>query len=256
VRQACEWIAQVSAPALSMLMRQSLSESVRLPRADIDALVSQARKHDPSSPARMPKRPEEQSELAALLDPYATKESSPAKGAPASSAAWSSQPAKSKTGRKNPPKPLGFIGRRETPVTLEETLVACLMQAPEWVHIAHIDPADADLEAPGLAAIAEFIRSCDEPPNLAAFMEAFREGEQARLIDRAVRRVLPSMHETDPEELKTVLQEGLSRLLVERDQRELSRLIDAESKGQATDEDRERLRMLLARRHSKPIPPS
>jgi DNA primase len=146
------------------------------------------------------------------------------------------------------------MGRRETPVTLEETLIACLMQAPDLVHVAHIDPADADLEAPSLAAIAEFIRGCDAIPNMASFIEAFREGEVARSVDRAMRRILPSMHETAPEDVNTMLQEGLTRLLLERDQRELSRIIDAEAKGQASDEDRERMRMLLARRHVKPHP--
>jgi len=257
VNQAVDWIAQVRAPALSMLMRQSLAESAGLPRSDIDALVSQVRPQELSTPvSRGPRLPEEQAELAALLNPYGEQVLNPTKGAPASSAAWSSQPAKSKFGRKNAPKPLGFIGRRETPVTLEETLIACLIQMPGGVDNPHIDPADADLEAPALAAVAEFIRSSDETPNVAAFLEAFREGEQARVIDRAVRRILPSMYETAPEDLKTMMQEGLSRLLKDRDQRELSRLIDAEAKGQATNEDRERLRALLARRHSNPAPTS
>lgn|GEM_PF-115261 len=255
VHQAVDWIAQVRAPALSMLMRQSLAESAGLPRTDIDALVSQVRTQEPSPfVSRGPRLPEEQAELASILNPYGDTLSNTGKGAPASSVAWSSQPAKSKFGRKNTPKPLGFIGHRETPVTLEETLIACLMQEPKGVDIAHIDPADADLEAPSLAAVTEFIRSSDETPNVAAFLEAFREGEQARVIDRAVRRILPSMHDTDPADIQTMLQEGLSRLLVERDQRELSRLIAAEGKGQASDEDRERLRMLLAKRHSKPAP--
>ena len=254
VDQAVDWIAQVRAPALSMLMRQSLAESAGLPRTDIDALVSQVRIQEPSSfVSRGPRIHEEQAELASILNPYGDPVFNTGKGAPASSAAWSSQPAKSKFGRKGASKPLGFIGRRETPVTLEETLIACLMQEPRGVDIAHTDPADADLEAPCLAAVAEFIRSCDEPPNVAAFLEAFREGEQARVIDRAVRRILPSMHDTNSEDIHTMLQEGLSRLLVERDQRELSCLIAAEGKGQASDKDRERLRMLLARRHTKPV---
>jgi DNA primase len=256
VHQAVDWIAQVRAPALSMLMRQSLAESAGLPRTDIDALVSQVRPQDSTagSVTRNPRLPEEQGELASILDPYRSSDVPFNKGAPANAAAWSSQPAKSKFGRKSAPKALGFIGRRETPVTLEETLIACLIQEPECVHTAHIDPADADLEAPALAAVADFIRSCDAPPNVAAFLEAFREGELGRVMDRAIRRILPSMHDTEPDQIKTVLQEGLTRLLLERDQRELARLIDAEAKGQATDEDRERLKMLLARRHAKPAP--
>lgn len=255
VSQAMDWIAQVRAPALSMLLRQSLAQSTGLPRSDIDALLSQVRPQDAGPFSPHPRLPEEQAELASLLNPYGEHASNKTKGAPSSSAAWSPQPAKTKFGRKNAPKPLGFIGRRETPVTLEETLIACLIQLPELVHVSSIDPADADLESPTLAAIAEFIRSCDEPPNVASFLEGFREGDQARVLDRAVRRILPSLYETAPEDLKIMLQEGLSRLLLERDQRELSGLIDAEEKGEATEEGRERLRMLLARRHAKPSSP-
>jgi DNA primase len=250
IHQAVEWIAQVRAPALSMLMRQLLADSAGLPRGDIDALVSQVRPKELSATmAASPRLPEEQSDLAAILDPYGSHLSQGSnQGAPASTKAWSPQPAQSKYGRKTLAKPLGFIGRRETPVTLEETLIACLIQSPNLVHIAPIDPADAELEAPNLAAVAEFIRGCDEIPNIASFIEAFREGDQARVMDRAMRRALPSMHETALEDIQTMLQEGLTRLLLERDQRELSRIIDAETKGQASDQDRERMRVLLERR--------
>ena len=221
LHQAVEWIAQVRAPALSVLLRQWVAEAVRVPRQDLDHLLATV--------LPRPLVPEQRAERGTETPV----------GAPAGAAAWQG-------GRSGPPR--APQGRRESPMSLEDRLVACLLQEPALVHSVDPDPADADLAAPTLAAVADFIRGCPDTPNLASFLEAFRDGPHARAIERAVRRELPAIQASEGRELGDVLQAGLLRLMRQRDERELDELIQREQQGLGSEQDRERLQLLLQRR--------
>jgi DNA primase len=289
LHQAVEWIAEVRAPALSLLLRQQVAEAARVPRTDVDQLLFALGARSPALAMRtatvrsagMPDGsvdypPSYFSAMAGAADsgapldgqdpgPFAGQTAHP-QSRHAGPAQWSGGGpgglqgrggrsgqigkggAWKRGGARGDERPPAFQGRRESPTTLEDRLVACLLQAPELVHTAHPDPADADLASPVLAALAEFIRSCAEPPNLASFLEAFRDGPHERAIDRAVRRELPALQAADPVELAEVLQGGLTKLQRQCAERELATLIEREQQGQASSEDRERLRALIANR--------
>ncbi|MDE3009386.1 MAG: hypothetical protein KGI67_00720, partial [Pseudomonadota bacterium] len=118
----------------------------------------------------------------------------------------------------------------------------------ELVHTAHPDPSDGDLAAPVLAAVADFIRSAVEPPNLAGFIEGFRDSPHERAIERAVRRAIPALQGSEQAELAEVLQDGLNRLARQGYERDLKALIEKEQRGEADEQDRQRLRELLMHR--------
>ncbi|MEY8690240.1 MAG: DNA primase [Leptothrix sp. (in: b-proteobacteria)] len=286
LHQAVDWIAEVRAPALSLLLRQAVAEAARVPRSDIDqllqalgppqpapALAARAARSDGSAQAPVRKAAERGARSAGFPDagqdagaPARDHDLPPgeppeywngAGGSEYGPPPWEAERGAGgeargkrsdfKGGRGERRPPLGAGGRRETPISLEDTLVACLMQAPELVHTAHPDPADADLAAPALAAVADFIRTSHQSPTLAAFIEGFRDGPHERAIDRAVRRALPALQGSEPAELAAVLQDGLLRLHKQVRERELKALIERERRGEASDEDRQRLREWLIR---------
>lgn len=303
LHQAVEWIAEVRAPALSLLLRQQVAEAARVPRSDVDQLIAALgpRQIHPGPAARAQRAPAAAAAPAAHAGRSARQHAagsasgtgpmSPAMDgephgqapdyppeywsaaghaddgggydAAAGSSAFARPQGGSWTGaarggarkgwrgdrdgeRKG--RTAGATGRRETPISLEDTLVACLMQAPELVHTAHPDPADGDLAAPVLAAVADFIRSAVEPPNLAGFIEGFRDSPHERAIERAVRRAIPALQGSEPAELAEVLQDGLNRLARQGYERDLKALIEKEQRGEADEQDRQRLRELLMHR--------
>ncbi len=336
LHQAVEWIAQVRAPALSLLLRQVVAEAVRVPRSDLDQLlVAIAPKPMPGTTAP-DGRARRGGELAGarrgaaggraagangqgagygqggqggpghgplsdgppdgpyggygspdgyqdLPPPFESDgdaaygyHTDAGGGGAAGGGSWSGGNDnaggratgggigsgrggqggngggnwKGQGGRRRVAPPAGYQGRREVPTTLEDRLLACLLHAPELVHAADPDPADAELAAPALAAMATFIRGCVQPPNLAAFIEAFRDGPFAPAIERAMRRELPAMQTSEALELREVLDSGLAKLLAlrtqQRGEQERIALIALVEAGTATNADRDRLRVLLS----------
>ncbi len=306
LHQAVEWIAQVRAPALSLLLRQTVAEAVRVPRADLDLLLAgtlarvgrgaagpgaagngQAFPADRAAGSRRVPRPaggqggpdgvtagpddaagpppwsgaDGPDEGADLSDRYGSAGFDSLGGGFASggAAAPAGRNGKGRRGfgrRPEGPAP-GYQGRRESPTSLEDRLLACLLQDPSLVHAADPDPADAELGSAVLAEVAAFIRSSTEPPNLAAFLEAFRDGRHAPALDRALRRELPAMQGSDPEELRAVLDQGLQRLASlrrqQRSEEERATLTARVDAGVATAEDKARLLALLSVRAGPPL---
>lgn len=269
LNQAVDWIAQVRAPALAILLRQMVADSVRVPRQDIDQLLAMTTPRAAPGERRGESGARPSPAVAAGDGADWTQHAMPPPGdygdygaaaerggEPRHGGEYvSGQKRRSgagdarmpRRGRRNDGPPPAYQGRRESPTSLEDRLVACLLQAPELVHRADPDPSDADLAAPVLAAVAEFIRESEQVPTLANYIEAFRDSIHARAIDRAVRRELPALQGCDPEELAEVLQSGLQRLRQQRLDRELSGLIAREQEGLASEDERERLRALLVR---------
>lgn len=231
--QGAAWIASVKAPALQKTLSQFVAQAVGLPRSDIDALVAGAK------PARVRETPEA---------PQANALPDKADYEVFRKQAWEDAKRQHPNRRPNP-RPVGYVGGREAPTTLEETLVAALMLAPALVHVLHPDPADRELGLPALNAVADFIRDSQTLPHLAGFLEAFRgdEGVQ-RVVARAIRRVVPALQDTPPQEIQAVLEEGFKKVESERRQQELEALIQREAAGQASEDDRIRLKELLAAR--------
>jgi hypothetical protein len=123
------------------------------------------------------------------------------------------------------------------------------MLAPDLVPLLHPDPSDRELGLPVVNAVADFIRVAGVPPHLAAFLEAFRDDSVVqRTVERAIRRVVPALQDSRPEEIRQLLEEGFQKVEAERRQLELNALIQLESLGQANDSDRERLKELLLQR--------
>ncbi len=246
LQEARHMLAQITAPALSLLLRKQVAALAQLQQHELDTLLS-------TTPRFTPRAQRATAEGTSHSD---------APGSPSQGelSANSSAPSGSQGDREGPGTTAGAESAtqrqalrrrwgREAPSSLAARLLACLLCQPDLVHRVGVPREDLTLpDERAFLAVAEFLRHHEGAVTLALLLEQFRDQAEEPVIQEALRREFPALEQSPTDEVLSVYEDGLMRLEEVVRARRVEGLLQKARQGPLSEAEKDQLKAALAQR--------